>query len=324
MKRQKKWKKTVFDTIVVVVAVFCIWIGLRLFGESPCLTGGSISEPSYSEQERVMKAIALSYLVYGCEGCTGLQGTVNEMLDQNVMGIIAENFGIRRKVQEDPASAIVDTGAFIREQAGEFRFLQSLKDEKSGFYGAAFCDDENKCIWISFSGSVTGKDALACVAFVVTPWLSSQEKSAFALYEAVRGIPEVETGEYAVLLTGHSLGGALACEVSCASGCRAVTINGATGVAIDKMRGLLKEAPSEYKVSNYLTSPKNGTVSFMDVVQRLMFLGAYKRAEYYLYEEGGLTEDAHSVFSFLQYAKDGTPKLIVPDAIQIYAPIARK
>ena len=123
MKQQKKWKKAVFGAIVVIAAVFCVWKGIRLFCVCPCRTECSVLEPSYSEQDRVMKAIALSYLVYGCEGYTGLQGSVNDILDQNVLGIIAENFGIKRTVQEDPASAIVDTGAFVREQVGEFRFF---------------------------------------------------------------------------------------------------------------------------------------------------------------------------------------------------------
>ena len=227
------------------------------------------------------------------------------------MGIISENFGIRRTELQDPSSALLDSAAFIRTHTGPFRFLTSLKSGKSGFYGAAFCDDEQKCVWISYSGAVSLQDCLACAALVLVPGLSAQEASAFALFETVMGSRDVQEDGYTVLLTGHSLGGALAAAVSRASGCAAVTINGADGLAIDKLNAILGAAPEEYRITNYMTSPKNGRFSLMDVVQRLMFLGSYRAADYRIYAENGLTYDTHSVFSFIDPAEGG-PSLPVP------------
>ena len=265
-----------------------------------------------------MKAVSLSYLVYGCEACDvptdpdgTLSGTVSELLDTCRMGIISENFGIRRTELQDPSSALLDSAAFIRTHTGPFRFLTSLKSGKSGFYGAAFCDDEQKCVWISYSGAVSLQDCLACAALVLVPGLSAQEASAFALFETVMDSREVQEDGYTVLLTGHSLGGALAAAVSRASGCAAVTINGADGLAIDKLNAILGAAPEEYRITNYMTSPKNGRFSLMDVVQRLMFLGSYRAADYRIYAENGLTYDTHSVFSFIDPAEGG-PSLPVP------------
>lgn len=299
MKSNKRCKKKLFYIIGTLLTVFGVWKGIRTWYVFPCTYETQFSVPDYAEQEQLMKAIALSYLVYGCETSTGLSGTVQEILAQHEMGILIENAGIIRTVKEDRTSAVIDSAAFIKEHAGRLRFLMFVQDAQSGFYGAAFCDDENKCIWITYSGSVTVQDAMSCVAYAVTPWLSKQEKLAFELFDNVLDTKEVKELSYTVLLTGHSLGGALAAAVSCASNCKAVTINGATGLAIGKMYDILKEEPSEYKIINYLTSPKNGKVSFMDGVQRLMFLGPYKKAECYIYEENGLTEDSHSVFSFV-------------------------
>lgn len=301
MENKKRCKKKIVYIIGILLAVFFVWKGMRTLYVLPFAYENNFTEPVYSEEEQLRKAIALNYLIYGCETSTGLTGTVCEILDQHEMGILVENAGIVREVKDDPATAVVDSAAFIREQAGSLRFLTFVQDEKSGFYGAAFCDDESKCVWISYSGSVTVRDALSCAAYVVTPWLSKQEQLAFELFDNVLDTKEVKELSYTVLLTGHSLGGALAASVSCASNCEAVTINGATGLSIGKMNDILKEEPSEYKIINYMTSPKNGKVSFMDGVQHLMFFGPYKKADYYIYEENGLTEDTHSVFSFIDF-----------------------
>ncbi|MCI6908608.1 MAG: hypothetical protein MR832_05580 [Clostridiales bacterium] len=304
--------------LLLILAGIVAWRALRSACTVSCPSGGGLPDPPYTETERVMKAVSLSYLVYGCEACDvptdpdgTLSGTVSELLDTCRMGIISENFGIRRTELQDPSSALLDSAAFIRTHTGPFRFLTSLKSGKSGFYGAAFCDDGQKCVWISYSGAVSLQDCLACAALVLVPGLSAQEASAFALFETVMGSRDVQEDGYTVLLTGHSLGGALAAAVSRASGCAAVTINGADGLAIDKLNAILGAAPEEYRITNYMTSPKNGRFSLMDVVQRLMFLGSYRAADYRIYAENGLTYDTHSVFSFIDPAEGG-PSLPVP------------
>jgi len=271
---------------------------------------------SYSEQDRVLKAISLSYFIYGCETCAQLSGTVSELLDHNQMGIVIENFGIKRTDKADSTSAVFDSSEFIRAYIGNFRFLTYLKNKKSSFYGAAFCDDENKCVWISYSGAVSLKDIMACAELVLAPGLSSQEKSAIELYETVMGSNEVKNQSYTVMLTGHSLGGALASMVSRMSGCTAVTINGADGVAIDKINDILGESPAEYQVTNYMTSPKSRNFSLMEMVQRLMFLGSYRAVNYRVYAENGLTTDTHSVFSFIRFSKGDFTIPDFPDSIE--------
>lgn len=79
---------------------------------------------------------------------------------------------------------------------------------------------------------------------------------------------EVNHQSYSVILTGHSLGGALASMVSRMSGYLAVTINGADSAALDKINTIVGEAPPEYRIKNYMTSPKNNRLSTMDAVQR--------------------------------------------------------
>ena len=117
--------------------------------------GVPLSKSLYSEKERVITAISLSYLVYGCEACEGLSGTVSELSENHEMGILTENFGIKRQNEKDPSTAFLDTSEFIREHTGNFRFLMDFFDKKSSFYGAAFCDDDNKCIWIAYAGAVS-------------------------------------------------------------------------------------------------------------------------------------------------------------------------
>lgn len=302
--------------VLILMFLFCVWKEMRISYVIPYEFDKRFDTPVYSEQEQVMKAIAVSYFVYGCETCSELEGKVSDLLEQHSMGIIIENFGIKRNIKNEPSSALIDTATFIKEQIGDFRFLTSVQNVKSGFYGAAFCDDNNQCIWIAYSGSVTLEDAMSCIALVMNPGFSAQERLAFELYEKVMETQEVGELSYTVMLTGHSLGGALAAMVSSVSDCEAVTINGAIGIAMDKMGDMIKEERREYRITNYMTSPQNGRFSMMDVVQRLMFVGQYKKVRYFVFEEGGLTEDSHSAFSFLRYQKEEEQILEIPCYIE--------
>ena len=296
-----RWFRNLLVAVLILIAAGLVWKGLRRVADISCRTVPEHPAPAYTENDRVVRSIALSYLVYGCESCGELSGTVGELLDRHEMGILAENFGIKRTDPEDPASALFDTSDFIRRSVGNDRFLLDRRDESSGFYGAAFCDDEAKCVWIAYAGSVSFRDALACAEFVLAPGLSPQEEQAFALYESVLDSEEVQNLSYSVMLAGHSLGGSLATMVSCASGCPAVTINGADGLAIDKFCDMKGEPPAADRISNYMTSPENGKVSYMDLVQRLMFLGNYKAVDYHVYTENEYTADAHCAFSFIEF-----------------------
>ena len=287
------------------------WLGWRWCSWVSCSRAPEAAAAAYTETDRVLNAIALCNLAYGCEGCQQLSGTVSELLDKNEMGILTENFGILRTDPAEPASALFDAEAFVRRTAGGFRFLMEREDVKSGFYGVAFCDDRAKCVWVAFSGSVTLRDALACAELLLSPGLSRQEKQAIQLYEAVLESEEVRAQGYTVLLTGHSLGGSLATMVACSSGCDAVTINGADGIAAGKYRGMHTRSPRANSIMNYLTSPKSGRFSLMDLVQRLMFLGGSPALDERVYPENGCTTDTHSVFSFLVFedADFSSPKL---------------
>lgn len=286
------------------------WIGLRAVSKVPYEIQADRSPVGYTEEEKVLNALSLSYVVYGFEHAKNKVGTISDLLDQNRMGIIEENFGLVRTDKNDPKTAVIDTKEFVRHYVGEYRFLAETINDSNGFYGAAFCDDEKKCVWISYAGSVSLKDAIACVAWVVKPGLSGQEKDAFTLMQAVMETDEVKRQGYKIMLTGHSLGGGLATEVSLISGCEAVTINGADGLGFSKLYGMKHVSCKEENVTNYLTSPDNGKFSFMDLIHRLMFLGNQKAGVRHVYTENGLTTDTHSAFSFIR--KEGE-KYALPD-----------
>lgn len=307
----KKRLRNVLIIIITLLVIGCVWKIIRFTGSIPCSSIPNSQTYVYSENDAVMNAIALSYLVYGCDTCDELSGTVSELIEAHDMGILKENFGIIRTDSENPASALFDTSDFIRGFVGDYRFLCDRKDEKSGFYGAAFCDDNAKCVWIAYTGSVSVRDTIACVELVLSPRLSGQETQAFELFEAVLRSDEVQNQSYQVMLTGHSLGGSLATMVACASGCSAVTVNGAAGIAVDKYHDMEGDTSQTNRISNYMTSPKNGKFSRMELLQRLMFLGNYQAVEYHVYPGNGFTTDTHCAFSFIEFEDEDftNPKL---------------
>ena len=258
--------------------------------------------------------MSLSYLVYGCEGCDELEGMVGDILDTQKMGVIIENADISRTDKTDPTTAMIDSASFIRQSVGSYRFLTDLKDEKNSFYGAAFADDENKIVWLPYSGSVSGADAVQSSLLVVGAGLSGQEKRALELYETVIKSKEIQSG-YGLILTGHSLGGALAVMVSYMSGSEAVTISGADGLALAKIRSIEPDMPSSYRITNYLTSPDGFGLSLKDCVQRMMFWGDYDGITAHTYEANGMVDNSHCVFGFVRFENDDRSKPILPEEI---------
>lgn len=307
-KSKKRIGKAVFSAAAALLLLLAVSWGIVRGGANVSCSPWTGPDTAYGEEEKVLKAVALSCLVYGCETLSAPDGTAADLLDTRDMGIIRENADIRRSDPADPSSARIDSGAFIRRKAGECRFLTDLKDERSGFYGAAFADDAEKTVWIAYAGSVTFRDAVQCVRMVTGAALSGQEKQAFALYEAVLETDELRNENYALILTGHSLGGALAAMVSYLSGCEAVTVSGADGIALGKIRAVAAQPPEQVRIDNYLTNPHTGEGSWMDLVQRMMFWGPDEDAEKHVYPANGLTENTHCLFSFVVF-EDGEPKL---------------
>lgn len=291
-------------TVMILLAVFAAWKIVRASASVSCTAWERPSADAYSENDRALAALSLSWLVYGCETVDAPHGTVADILDTETMWIIIENAYVKRTDPRDPATAIIDSADFIRQTTGDYRFLTELKDKRSSFYGAAYADDEHKTVWLAFSGSVSLIDAVESAMLVLGADLSLQEKCAFELYESVLASDEIKNKNYDLILTGHSLGGALASMVSRMSGCTAVTISGADGVALDKLNDIVGGEPDEYRIVNYMTSPKNGKVILMDIIQRMMFFGSYDAVEHHVYADNGMTANSHSLFAFIEF-EDG-------------------
>lgn len=310
MTKKKHIKRKAFILIPCFLLLLAVtWIALRHSTSVACTVWSGPEEECYSEPEKVFSAMSLSYLVYGCESCNAPKGTVGEILDTEKMGIIIENADISRTDLADPATALIDSAVFIRQTAGYYRFIADLKDSKSGFYGAAFADDFTKTVWISYSGSVDFTDTLQSVLLVAGPRLSRQEKLAFEFYESVLKTEEIQNG-YSMILTGHSLGGALASMVSRMSGAEAITISGADGLALAKINSIAGEKLNEYRITNYLTLPEG--FSLKDCIQRMMFWGDNDGILTYTYENNGMTDNTHCIFGFVEFENGNIEKPIMP------------
>jgi len=309
-KNSKKHKRntSLWVVVAIITVLALVWGIIRFTASVECTAWKNGTENVYSKEEKIIDAVAVSYLVYGCECCDGLNGTVSEILDNNKMGILIENAFVSRTDPSDPATALINTEKFVREFIGDFRFLCDLKDDRCSFYGVALADDINKVIWVSYSGSVDFKDTLQCGLMSFGAGLSQQEKDAFKLYENVLETDEIKNG-YQIILNGHSLGGGLASMVSYMSGAEAVTISGVDGIALGKIKSISKNASSDINISNYLTSPDEFGFSFMNCVQHVMFWGDYDGVECHTYKGNGLVDNSHSNFGFVRYV-DG--KLLQP------------
>ena len=313
--KQIKKRKIWIAAIAVILIIVLVWIAIRYSATVQCTAFDGSSAKPYSESEEVFSAMSLSCLVYGCDGCSGLAGTVGDILDTQKMGIIIENADISRTDKTDPTTAMIDSASFIRQSVGSYRFLTDLKDEKSSFYGAAFADDENKTVWISYSGSVSFSDAVQSFLLVVGAGLSGQEKRAFELYENVLKTDEIQNGYY-LILTGHSLGGALASMVAYMGGAEAITISGADGLALSKIRSIEPDMPDSYHITNYLTPPDDFGFSVKDCVQRMMFWGEYDCITCHTYEDNGMVDNSHCVFGFVRFEDGDREKPIIPEEIK--------
>lgn len=154
-------RRKIIIIILCLVALMVIWKAMRATSSVPYEWEMETASDIYKQNDKVMNTVSLSYFVYGCENVEEKSEKVSDILDNNELGIVTENFGLKRSDENDPTTAMINTSEFIKKHVGDYRFLTDLQDKGSGFYGAAFCDDEHKCIWIPYSGSVTFKDAVA-------------------------------------------------------------------------------------------------------------------------------------------------------------------
>lgn len=330
--RQKRRLIPLIGILMLLIAGTVVWLclrnGLRVgvtewakparasYGADPGERADMNAEP-----DKVFTAMALCTLSYGCESIDAPSGTVADMVAGGKMGIITENADVKRQDPADAATALIDTAAFILRYAGDMRFVTDLKDEKSGFYGAVFADDARRTLWIAYAGSITFSDALASVGLVLKPNLTRQEKQAFELYETTLQTDEIKELDYDLLLTGHSLGGALATMVARLTGCSAVTVSGADGLAMKKISACAQNSasdavPATFRVENFLTSPDNGYFSVMDIVQRMMFWGGSDGVTSYVYPDNGQVNNAHAIFGFVTFEDGDAQKPALPPAIQ--------
>ena len=107
-------RKGVCISLILLICIgVCIWKMVRSDCTISCQTGTEAATGLYTETEKVVDAISLSYLVYGCENSEDLSGTVKELVANNRMGILIENFGIRRTDEKEPATAVFSSSEFI-------------------------------------------------------------------------------------------------------------------------------------------------------------------------------------------------------------------
>lgn len=313
MKQKKKRGLLIVAIILALVLILAvIWIILRRSATIQCTEFKNTANKSYSESEKVFAAMSYSYFVHGCEECSDLSGTVGDILDTKKPKYVEGNADIIRRVDDDPKTSTIDTEDFIKREAGSHRFLIDLRDERSGFYGAAFSDDENKVVWISYSGVISVSDFVQFLLLMVGPGFSRQEEKAFELYENVLKTPEIQNG-YDLILTGYSLGGSLATMVSYMSGAEAITISGGDGIAMSKIKSIVPTMRKDnYRITDYATSPKDFPFSLKNLAQHVMYWGDYSGITRRIYRSNGLTDNAHSIFGFVRFEDGDQKKPILP------------
>ena len=105
--------------------------------------------------------------------------------------------------------------------------IKDVMQMDSGFFAVALDNTERNQRIIAFRGTQDFGDIGTDLQFAAWNKLSPQFDEAMAFYT------RNSIGNKNILLTGHSLGGALACYVSLLTGERAETFNGANGLIID-------------------------------------------------------------------------------------------
>lgn len=197
---------------------------------------------------------------------------------------------------------------YYKKELGEFILDDVSVNESSDFYAASFLDCDDGVV-ISYRGSntVLWRDGLEDVCFALFDFLGEQFYDAWSFYKKVRAAhPDKK-----ILLTGHSLGGALAAFVSIVEDTEAITFNGANGFIIDL---------AYYANANYI-SQFNGIDNWKfknHYNEKDLFVGAfgaelYKSFAHYDNEKGVFSLfRPHSLFTLIDTDENGNISLSSP------------
>ncbi len=218
----------------------------------------------------------------------------------------------------------INTYGFYEKYIKNYKYISSQYDSNSGFCGAAFEGTDDK-IWIVYCGTdpanaremyndIVKADALELGSITGTP---DQCVQALEFYKKIKKIYEKE-----IIITGHSLGGALATYVSALTDERSITINGANCLVVSNLifgtRNKISDylcnnkifdfslipitkKPYEWNVVNYMTNPTDN-----NFVQKLMCgellgirIGLLDGIDAKIYAYNNKAKDTHNIFSFL-------------------------
>lgn len=115
---------------------------------------------------------------------------------------------------------------FYKDVLGDWKII-NVASEPSGLFAVALYNSERNQEIIAFRGTESLADVEADFEFAVLNKLPKQFEDALNFYERSAG------GGQEILLTGHSLGGAIACYISLLTGERAELFNAANGLIME-------------------------------------------------------------------------------------------
>ena len=162
---------------------------------------------------------------------------------------------------------------FYQDVLGDWKIV-NVVSKPSGLFAVALDNAERNQRIIAFRGTESPKDVWADIEFAVLNKLPEQFSDAVDFYK--RSIGDGRQ----ILLTGHSLGGAIACYISLLTGERAELFNGANGLIMEDAyfaggEEIYKHFHSadNWNFTNHVTESKNtafqfslGTATFNEAV----------------------------------------------------------
>ena len=226
-------------------------------------------DAAYKNDNLVITMSALAKLAYDDFG-TDSSGplTINEYLDAH-----GKDTAIWKTNGYDSGNY----EQFYRDVVGDYYIVSEADDDQtSGFYAVCFRSPNGKYI-ISFRGSTgdpfsgllnigkeSNNDWGTDLTFVLMNQLTKQFSHALSFYRIV----ETQVGAENIVLTGHSLGGALAAYVSICTEAPAFSIDGAVGHVVDTTFWETPFCASEFKgVDSFNFVNLTDTVKLIDPIQ---------------------------------------------------------